>query len=882
MQLIGNSSMLTVAVAASSSAVIIADALRPGFPMVYVNPAFERLTGRSADDVIGHSIRSLIVDGDDDPQLAELETALSDGRECVLTLRQRRLDGTRMWLETRVSPVHDAAGQLTSFIVVQQDVSDRVNAEIEAQKRSTELNLLYEAARQIGTSLDPVEIYDTAYRLIASVMDCDQFVFSDFDPLERMVRCRYAIVKGSPVDVSNLPPARLSEDRTRGTQSLVIYSGRSLYMADYRAHLLRAEKPVYYSFDGQMQSAEAAIAADIPPRSALLVPLTLEGQVTGVIQIHSFRSDAYTEQNLRFVETLATHVASANNNALLYANVQAELAERKRAEAAEQEQRVLAEALRDTASVLSSSLDLPTVMHHLLEYAGRVKPNDAANIMIIEGQEARITYMRGYRASAESFIRGRLYPLTLPSFDYMVRTGLPAVISDTGRHATWVSLPEPPFVRSCLMTPLRIRNQVIGFLSLDSYTPDFFTEADLGRMQAIADQAAMALENAQLYAQIQEHANRLEERVVARTVELKRTAERLKVIFDSSSDAIAIVDLDGSVRAINNAFEDMVGCPVDQLHLLPLWDVIAQGSPESLLGSLRRVAATRERERLEMICGRADGGRIVADVTFTWIPDADPGAGMILCNFHDITRRKQAETELRQRLEQERQLNELKARFTSMVSHEFRTPLAIIQSSSDILKLYGDQFSLEKRRSYLEKIQEQIRRLSVMQEEVLQLSRAETVGVSLKREPVQLVDLCRTLVEEFQQLAPRHRIAFISAGPGSELLLDARLIRDAISNLLSNGIKYSPDDSVVTLEIDCERDPATIAIQDRGIGIPSDDLPFVFDPFHRAANVEQREGTGLGLAIVKRAIEAHGGVIEVESEEGHGTVFTIRLPKALA
>ena len=296
-----------------------------------------------------------------------------------------------------------------------------------------------------------------------------------------------------------------------------------------------------------------------------------------------------------------------------------------------------------------------------------------------------------------------------------------------------------------------------------------------------------------------------------------------------------------------------------------------------LLGCLRRVATTRERERLELTWKRADGV-VFADAAFTWVPDSDPNAAMILISFRDIGDRKKAETELRERLQQERRLNELKARFTSMVSHEFRTPLAVMQASTDILKLYDQRIGPEKRHEHIDKIQEQIQRLASLQEEVLQLSRAESIGLALKLEPVRLVDYCRKLIEEYQPLAPHHRLAFISAGPDREVMLDLRLIRDALSNLLSNGVKYSFEGSVVTLELDCEQDPIRIVVQDHGIGIPEQDLTRIFDAFHRARNVEQRQGTGLGLTIVKRAIEAHGGTVSVESVVGSGTSFTLQLP----
>jgi signal transduction histidine kinase len=244
----------------------------------------------------------------------------------------------------------------------------------------------------------------------------------------------------------------------------------------------------------------------------------------------------------------------------------------------------------------------------------------------------------------------------------------------------------------------------------------------------------------------------------------------------------------------------------------------------------------------------------------------------------DITPQKQLETSLRTALARERELNELKSRFTSMVSHEFRTPLAVIQMSSSILRTYGDRISDEKKVEHLDKVDTQINRLTQLLEDILTIGQAETVGLEFHPEMFDLHEYCHEIVEEIQETSTRHQIDLSITGKTREARLDKELIRQIISNLLTNAIKYSPDGGPIKFRLTSDRAQARLSVRDSGVGIPPEDQERLFQSFHRAQNVGNIPGTGLGLAIVKRAVEAHGGQIHVESEVGKGTTFTITLP----
>ena len=245
----------------------------------------------------------------------------------------------------------------------------------------------------------------------------------------------------------------------------------------------------------------------------------------------------------------------------------------------------------------------------------------------------------------------------------------------------------------------------------------------------------------------------------------------------------------------------------------------------------------------------------------------------------DIDDRKRAEAELLTAVQREKELSEMKSKFVSTASHEFRTPLATMLSSAELLEHYSDSLGQEEKRNLLQTIQSSAKRMSEMIDDVLTLGRAESGVLKLNLGPTNLRELCSRVVSEFRIAQGRHHVITLDDRfDRLEALMDERLLRHILNNLLSNAVKYSPPGSEVTFSLERRDEKAAIEIQDRGIGIPPEDQPRMFESFQRASNVENRPGTGLGLAIVKKAVELHGGEISLKSAVGAGTRFTVVLP----
>ncbi|AKA34221.1 PAS domain S-box protein [Flagellimonas lutaonensis] len=247
--------------------------------------------------------------------------------------------------------------------------------------------------------------------------------------------------------------------------------------------------------------------------------------------------------------------------------------------------------------------------------------------------------------------------------------------------------------------------------------------------------------------------------------------------------------------------------------------------------------------------------------------------------YSNITEQKQVEIEIRNTLQKEKELSELKSRFVSMASHEFRTPLSAILSSAILIEKQNTPDKAEKRLKYIDQIKTNVRNLVVILNDFLSLGKLEEGKIISQPESFDLLLMTRSLVEEItadkkevQQIVLHHQ------GNSTSVFLDPKLMRHILINLLSNAMKYSKENTTITLTIIWEDNTVSVRIKDEGMGIPKAEQEHLFERFFRARNAENIQGTGLGLHIVKQYTELMGGTVSFTSEEGKGTTFTLDFP----
>jgi signal transduction histidine kinase len=222
---------------------------------------------------------------------------------------------------------------------------------------------------------------------------------------------------------------------------------------------------------------------------------------------------------------------------------------------------------------------------------------------------------------------------------------------------------------------------------------------------------------------------------------------------------------------------------------------------------------------------------------------------------------------------------EMSANFIGQAAHEFRTPLAVIQTATEALKLFNGRMSSHLQQERLVTIEECVQEMSQLLHNSLSFSRLDGAKLKCERQPVDVRKLAQEVVEDVQSRFGAREIVLTVRGAARLPYLDPSLAREILSNLLTNAVKYSPGGEPVEVDAHVAADEVKFRVVDHGIGIPTADLPYIFDAFRRADNVGEIAGTGLGLAITKRAAEVHGGTITAESQPGQGTTFTVTLPE---
>lgn len=368
------------------------------------------------------------------------------------------------------------------------------------------------------------------------------------------------------------------------------------------------------------------------------------------------------------------------------------------------------------------------------------------------------------------------------------------------------------------------------------------------------------------------------QRDVTNRKETERRLSRITKAIGNSSDGIVITAPDGRFIYQNDAFRRLSGRSLEEINALPspadlyeealdLGDIHARiRSGESISGELNMI---HREGHIVPVFVRADA---VLD---------DQGDPIGIVGIHtDMTERRRAMQALEKTLERERELTELKSRFISMASHEFRTPLATIRSSAEMLDRFGHRWDESKRHDALHRIQRNVVNMTELLEDVLILGEAGAEGFVFTPEAMDVRSFALTLADEMRMGAGAHHLLQTDV-PDTAVYAehDPRLLRFILDNLISNAFKYSTEGTPISLQVEAREETIVYTIRDHGIGIPAPDQPHIFEPFHRGENASRKRGTGLGLSIVKQAVDAHRGRIELESTEGWGTSFRVMLPR---
>lgn len=400
-------------------------------------------------------------------------------------------------------------------------------------------------------------------------------------------------------------------------------------------------------------------------------------------------------------------------------------------------------------------------------------------------------------------------------------------------------------MRQVVALPLEIGQESIGYIFIFRTRGAGFSANDRQVLGAFADQAAIAVHNARLYQQV------------------SAERERLNAIIENSGDGVMIINPYRIIQTWNRALTNLTGIPAEKAIGRPCYEILHLETKQGA-----RIFHPKEGEfYAEGIHRRADGLAITLSINYSPQLNEDNEITQYIANVRDMTRIQEAE--------------ELKQTLLSVISHELKTPVSIIKGYAGTLAREDANWDEKTLREGLAVIEEEADRLDRLITNLLEASRLQAGGFKLKLSYLNLADMAKTAVEKLKTTTNKHSFIVDFPDDFPPIQADYERLREVMTNLIGNAIKYSPDGGQIRVEGRVETPDSTrIYVRDEGIGIPPADQERIFDRFHRVDNrlARQTPGTGLGLYLVKAVVEAHGGRVGVESTPGQGSTFWIELP----
>jgi len=426
---------------------------------------------------------------------------------------------------------------------------------------------------------------------------------------------------------------------------------------------------------------------------------------------------------------------------------------------------------------------------------------------------------------------------------------------------------EPQGIKSILIFPIYAEDIFIGFIGFDECTINKeWREDELDLLKLISNILSNAFERRIMLGKITEKQIRLE------------------LAVGNAREGIWDWNIKTNELFFDDTWAEMLGYATNELKPdFSTWENLLH--PDDKIQALLHLhnhltGKTEHFESTFRMCTKSGKWKWILNKGKIISYDDDKNPIRAIGKHTDLTEIKRTEEKLKAGLEKEKELNELKSRFISNASHEFRTPLASVLLICDVLKQYWKQLDHEQIEQRIDKIINQGTHLTGIVNKVFEISKFQEGKTSLSPVEVDLVDMLKTIVKGFNlQIEFENRITFFTPVNSLPVVLDQKLIIQAVNNLISNALRYSASDALVQVKLMINGKEIQVQVIDSGIGIPREDQKHLFQPFFRAANTGNIPGNGLGLNIAKESVLLHGGKIKFCSKPGNRTTFIICLPK---
>ena len=582
-------------------------------------------------------------------------------------------------------------------------------------------------------------------------------------------------------------------------------------------------------------------------------PISLDDTVVGFLNANGTRPGQFNAADAQRLNAFASYAATAIKNARLYHDARQRVAE--------------LDMLRRTSLQLTSSLNLSSVLEGIVESALVLVSATDCHIYLYDEKSKAFSFgaalwENGRREPAVAALRSNGLTATV------AREGHPIIINDASSNPLYMTPEARKWdVHAVAGFPLMRADRVVGVFTIAFIKPHTFSDDELRVLGLLADQAAIAIENARLV-------SGLESEVAARTAEIRHEKEKSEAILRSAGESIAMLDLDGRIRYINDAFANLTGYSAEDCIGKHERFMLAEEIPDHVrtarLATL--VAGDIWHEEAPVRCRN---GRLY-DAAFAIAPMHDMDGELVgyVSSHRDVSRQKEIER--------------TRSRFMTLVSHQLRMPVTNIKLYAQMLQHQEPEGKTDR---YLRVLCEQADQLGQLVESVLEMTALDSSQTMSSWRPVILSSLIRDAVTRFQELSKAAGLSLMANPLPPELPVvngDQARLSQALDELMRNAVQFTPAGGQVTISVGVTagepRPWVTITVKDSGLGVPSDELDMVFDRFFRGRVAESGHipGTGLGLSMAQEILRIHGGRVTGDSSgvSGEGSTFTLWLPGA--
>ena len=852
----------------------------------YVNPRFTERTGYSAEEVIGLNPR-LLKSGITSPEVyADLWRTITEGHVWRGEIVNRTKNGENFTELCIISPVTDTQGRPTHYLAIKEDITERLKTEAKVRQlsRTIEQAPLSVAITDLSGAIEyvnPSFLATTGYTYEEVMGQNPRVLKSGLTPATTYTEMWQTLNRGE------VWRGELSNKKKDGT----IYEERAVIApvtdeAGKITHYVALKEDVT-----EKKRAENALR-EIQERYRLVAENTSD-----VIWLYDFAKEGFTYASPSVYKMLGRTPEELASCKLL---------DLLTPESATQMARVLAERLaRFGSGVEAARVQVDEVDQ--VHKDGRVIPTEVSSTLLTDSsgkvaqilgvgrditerrrtesklRESEARYRELFDLESDAILlieadsgrilranqaAGALYGRTVAELETLTNLDLSAEPDATRT----INLQAGRVAGKVLHIPQGLHKRSDGTIfPVEISLRSLFKDGQWFHLSAIRDITLQVAARETL-----ERFNaELEHRVIERTEELASRTRHVQALLDAIPDTIMRVRTDGSILDSQPARQ---GSP-ELASITP-----AAGVPPPAGPSTDLLRAAVDLGESALVQGSTVMGEVEVTLPqgklFLELRTAPTGSDEFVVFARDITARKRLETETVAMLEKERQVSEMRTRFISVTSHEFRTPMAAAMGSVDLLINHFDRITESKRQELFDRITSSLHRMTDMLDDVLLLNRMDSNRIPVAMTEVQLQHELHAFIDEIR-LGDRdaHVFDFRVTGSVENFVTDQNLLHHISSNLLSNAVRYSPAGSTITVTIEGDAERVTLRVRDQGIGIPEKDRSRIFEPFERGSNVGNIKGTGLGLNIVKRMTEMLGGTIAAEAAQPVGTCFILTLPR---